>query len=40
MHINVSQPVLNATGQIRWALNNVVYTETPPCQALQTLLKT
>ena len=32
--VNVTQPLLEATGQLRWALNNVVQPPGPPCQAL------
>ncbi|KAK9828854.1 hypothetical protein WJX72_002416 [[Myrmecia] bisecta] len=28
-----SQPLLNATGQVRWAMNNIANTNTPPCDA-------
>lgn len=38
--INVSQPVLNETGQIRWSMNNIVHTTNPPCNDLQTLMTT
>ena len=38
--INISQPLLNQTGQIRWALNNVASLISPPCSALQQLLTT
>lgn len=36
--LNVSQPVLNQTGQLRWALNNIVDIDSPPCHNLQSLL--
>ena len=32
--LNVTQPLLEATGQVRWALNNIVQTKAPPCKAL------
>jgi L-ascorbate oxidase len=37
--VNISQPVLNETGQIRWALNNIVNIENPPCNDLQSVIK-
>ena len=38
--INLSQPVLNETGQIRWAFNNVAFLENPPCNNLQSIMTT
>lgn len=37
--LNASQPLLKQTGQIRWALDNVAYLNTPPCDALQATLQ-
>lgn len=36
--VNISQPVLNETGQIRWAMNNIANLENPPCNNLQSIL--
>ncbi|PSC72468.1 L-ascorbate oxidase-like [Micractinium conductrix] len=35
---NITQPLMNQTRQIRWAINNVVGLRAPPCQALLDLL--
>ncbi|PSC72452.1 DNA-directed RNA polymerase III subunit RPC5 [Micractinium conductrix] len=35
---NITQPLMNQTGQLRWALNNVVGLRTPPCDPLLDLL--
>ncbi|GIL81975.1 hypothetical protein Vretimale_1452 [Volvox reticuliferus] len=32
--VNLSQPLLEANGQLRWALNNVAMTRNPPCVSL------
>ena len=32
--LNMTQPLLNATGQVRWAFNNIVQPFSPPCTAL------
>lgn len=32
--LNITQPLLQKTGQLRWALNNVVQPEDPPCTSL------
>ena len=32
--VNITQPILRATGQLRWALNNIVQPIDPPCQNL------
>ncbi|DBA96798.1 TPA: hypothetical protein ACH3X3_012965 [Trebouxia sp. C0006] len=29
----VTQPILNSTGQLRWAMNNIANSNTPPCEA-------
>ena len=29
--VNITQPLLQATGQLRWAINNVVQPVDPPC---------
>lgn len=36
--LNLSQPVLNDTAQIRWAWDNVVMLENPPCENVQQIL--
>lgn len=37
--VNMSQPVINETGQIRWALNNIVGVNRPPCNDLQSIFQ-
>ncbi len=37
--LNLTQPLLGQTGQLRWALNNVAYAKEPPCSPLAALLK-
>ena len=32
--LNITQPLLNATGQVRWAINNIVEPISPPCTPL------
>jgi L-ascorbate oxidase len=39
LRINISQPVLNETGDIKWALNNVVNLENPPCNNIQSTIQ-
>ncbi|KAI7841690.1 hypothetical protein COHA_004557 [Chlorella ohadii] len=39
MLLNITQPLMNQTGQLRWAINNVAGQVTPPCQALLDLVK-
>jgi L-ascorbate oxidase len=36
--INLTQPLLRETGQVRWALNNVAGATAPPCQSVLGLL--
>ena len=39
MFVNISQPLLDQTGQLRWALSNVADLSAPPCQPLQALMQ-
>lgn len=32
--VNITQPLIQATGQLRWALNNIVEPLSPPCTPL------
>lgn len=36
--LNITQPLMRQTGQLRWALNNVAGQVTPPCTALLDLV--
>lgn len=36
--LNITQPLMKQTGQLRWALNNVAGQVTPPCTALLDLV--
>lgn len=37
--LNITQPLMRQTGQLRWAINNVAGQVTPPCNALLDLVK-
>lgn len=37
--LNITQPLLEQTGQLRWALDNVANTLNPPCSPLSTIIK-
>eukprot|EP00199_Chlamydomonas_sp_CCMP681_P000320 CAMPEP_0119105092 /NCGR_PEP_ID=MMETSP1180-20130426/3149_1 /TAXON_ID=3052 ORGANISM="Chlamydomonas cf sp, Strain CCMP681" /NCGR_SAMPLE_ID=MMETSP1180 /ASSEMBLY_ACC=CAM_ASM_000741 /LENGTH=596 /DNA_ID=CAMNT_0007090057 /DNA_START=170 /DNA_END=1960 /DNA_ORIENTATION=+ len=37
--LNMTAPVLAATGQLRWAMNNVALMENPPCDSLLNILR-
>ena len=39
LQLNITQPLMGQTGQLRWALNNVVNLKAPPCEPLLDLLK-
>lgn len=39
VQLNITQPLMNQTGQLRWALNNVVGLREPPCLPLLDILK-
>lgn len=39
LQLNITQPLMSQTGQLRWALNNVVSLKAPPCEPLLDLLK-
>ena len=39
MGLNLSLPVLSATGQLRWALNNIAHFKTPPCAPFMSLVQ-
>ena len=39
MRLNITQPLMRQTGQLRWAINNVAGQVTPPCNALLDLVK-
>ncbi|KAG1675974.1 hypothetical protein FOA52_014218 [Chlamydomonas sp. UWO 241] len=36
--LNITQPVVTASGMIRWAMNNVAMPTDPPCEALMQLI--
>ncbi|KAI3433825.1 hypothetical protein D9Q98_003629 [Chlorella vulgaris] len=36
--LNITQPLMNQTGQLRWAINNVAMQSPPPCEALLDLV--
>jgi L-ascorbate oxidase len=38
MLLNITQPLMNQTGQLRWAINNVAMQSPPPCEALLDLV--
>lgn len=38
LHLNITQPLMNQTGQIRWAINNVAAQNPTPCQPLLDLV--
>ncbi|PNW88481.1 hypothetical protein CHLRE_01g031500v5 [Chlamydomonas reinhardtii] len=39
VYVNLSQPLFNENGQLRWALDNVAMPRTPPCQPLLSSLR-
>jgi len=39
LQLNITQPLMKQTGQIRWAMNNVAGQVPPPCDALLDLVK-
>ena len=38
LHLNITQPLMNQTGQLRWALNNVASEIPSPCEPLLDLV--
>jgi L-ascorbate oxidase len=38
LHINITQPLMNQTGQLRWALNNIASQLPTPCEPLLDLV--